>query len=155
MLYIKNELKRIDDALLNNIKQKLLNLEALLKEVDDHRNFENYFYRFYHQSFKVFPLQSVTESIVEALQALFPERELNKDFMQLIKKGTGKTFHRDMNARWIEETAPILEAFFHARTMLAFVVQSGLELDEAPEVLPYPWATVLYLYNGRQYLYNS
>ena len=80
---------------------------------------------------------------------------MNQDFMYLIKKGTGKIFHRDMNTRWIEETAPILEAFFHARTMLAFVVQSGRELDEAPDVLPYPWATVLYLYNGRHYLYDA
>lgn len=155
MLAKHNEFKCIDDVLLKNIKLNILSFEALLKEVDDRGNFENYFYRFYHQSFKVFLLQSSTESIVEALQALFPERELNKDFMHLIKKGTGKTFHRDMNARWVEETAPILEAFFHARTMLAFVVQSGRELDEAPDVLPYPWATVLYLYNGRHYLYNS
>ena len=40
------------------------------------------------------------------------------------------------NRRWLEETRPILEAFFHARTMLTLVVRYGTELEEAPRMLP-------------------
>jgi hypothetical protein len=51
-------------ALLRRIKDSLPALERLLAEIEsDH---EDLFYRFYHQSFKVYRLQSVTETIVEA-----------------------------------------------------------------------------------------
>ena len=53
------------------------------------------------------------------------------------------------NKRWLEETRPILEAFFHARMMLEFVVRYGRELEDAPQVLPSGWAAVLCLYNLR------
>jgi hypothetical protein len=54
-------------------------LEKLLHEVESHWGMEDTFYRFYHQSFKVFgKAQSLTEKIVTALKQLLPERELNK-----------------------------------------------------------------------------
>ncbi len=53
------------------------------------------------------------------------------------------------NARWLQETRPILEALFHVRTMLDFAIRCGKELQEAPESLSSAWAAVLYLFNLR------
>lgn len=53
------------------------------------------------------------------------------------------------NERLLEETRPILEAFFHARMMLQLAVEYARKLDSAPRALPSGWAAVLYLYNLR------
>jgi hypothetical protein len=53
------------------------------------------------------------------------------------------------NGRWLAETRPIVEAFFHARTTLEFTIRYGRELAEPPQMLPSAWAAVLYLYNLR------
>ena len=80
-------------------------LEKLLERCDSH----------YHQSFKVYGLQEMTTAIVAALQALAPERELNRWFVQIVRDGTGKTFELEHNSRWLEVARPMIEAFFHAR----------------------------------------
>ncbi len=53
------------------------------------------------------------------------------------------------NARWLEVTRPMLEAFFHAKYFLAMACRYGRELDEPPQVLPSGWASLLYLYGLR------
>jgi len=60
--------------LLSNIKQQLPKLEELLAEVESHWGIEDGFYRFYHQSFKVYQVQQTTEEICETLQNLLPNR---------------------------------------------------------------------------------
>ncbi len=135
--------------LLKAIGARLPELEALREEVSSHWHAEDGFYRFYHQSFKVYALQSDTKRIVAALRALLPERELNGWFAQIVREGTGKTFAPEHNARWLAEARPILEAFFHAKTMLELAVKYGRELDSAPQTLPSGWAAVLYLFGLR------
>ncbi len=135
--------------LLSSIKEALPKLRELLARADGHWASEDGFYRFYHQSFKVYGLQRETVAIVEALQGLMPDRPLNDWFRKIIGEGTGKKFADDHNQRWLEETRPILEAFYHARTMLEFAVRYGEELDEVPKLLPSGWAAVLYLYDLR------
>lgn len=139
----------LGQRLLDAIKTRLPELDALLERVLSHWHAEDSFYRFYHQSFKVYALQSDTEQIVTALRALLPERELNEWFAQIIREGTGRVFALDHNQRWLDETRPILEAFFHARTMLEFAVKYGHELEAAPQTLPSGWAAVLYLFDLR------
>jgi len=73
--------------------------------------YEDRVYRFYHCSFKVYWLQ------------------LNDHYRQIISEGTGKTWTADHNERWLKETRPIVEAFFHARYMLEMAVSYGKELD--------------------------
>ena len=136
-------------ALLANIKAHLPELTALLEEVKGHWRGEDGFYRFYHQSFKVYRLQAATLQIVAALRALRPEHPLNEWFELIVREGTGKEFQREHNQRWLVETRPILEAFFHAQTMLELVVRYGRELAEPPPALPSGWAAVLYLYGLR------
>jgi hypothetical protein len=136
--------------LLSNIKGALPRLEELLERASSHWGYQDAVYRFYHQSFKVYGLQSMTTAIVEALRDLSPtDRPLNPWFCQIVDEGTGRTFRTEDNARWLIATRPILEAFFHARYFLEMVVQYGKELDAPPNLLPSGWATVLYLYGLR------
>jgi hypothetical protein len=71
-------------ALLSNLKAALPRLEALLEESSSHWRYEDPVYRFYHQSFKVYGLQTTTVTIVEALQALAPERQLHQRFRAIL-----------------------------------------------------------------------
>ena len=136
-------------TLLANIKAHLPALEALLAECNAEWGVDDAVYRFYHQSFEVYLIQTMTLKVVGALQALAPDRPLNRWFMQIVTEGTKKKFTFDDNQRWLEVTRPIIEAFFHARHFLTVVVKSARELQEPPTLLPTNWATVLYLYDLR------
>jgi hypothetical protein len=104
--------------LFKSLQAALPTLEDLLENCNEQWGYEDGIYRFYHQSFKVFWLQTTREQIVEKLQALAPGRELNKSFMQLIHEGTGKTFAPEDNEKLLAVTRRILEAFFHAHFFL-------------------------------------
>ena len=138
-----------EQQLLANIKQHLPELEALMERAQSHWEYEDYVYRYYHHSFKVFGVQSMTSKIAAALRDLLPDAEVNEDFLSIVEAGTGRTFTTDMNATWTATTRPLLEAFFHARFMLEMVVKYGRTLDAPPEMLPSGWAAVLYLYGLR------
>lgn len=141
---------RPDAELLVNIKRDLPALTTLAKEVRDAWTEEDLVYRFWHQSFKVYWIQELTLGIVEALEELAPtDCKLDERFRLIIDEGTGKTFEYEHNQRWLTETRPMLEAFWHAEYMLRMAVRYGRELDEAPAVLPSGWAALLYLYGIR------
>ena len=133
--------------LLSAAKRRLPGLKALLASVSDHWGYEDPIYRFYHQSFKVYHLQTATLKIVAELQALAPHLKLNSYFVKIVAEGTDKKFAMSHNADWLKHTRPIVEAFFHARHMLLMVCKYAEELAESPSLLPSGWATVLYLYN--------
>lgn len=136
--------------LLAAIKDAHSDLSTLLEKVTGDWVEGDLVYRFYHQSFKVFWLQSATEEIASALTALIPAGcELDSWFCQIIAEGTNKTFEIDDNERWLEVTRPILEAYFHARYMLEAAVKAGDELDDPPQILPSSWAALLCLYGLR------
>jgi hypothetical protein len=135
--------------LLTKLKEALPELEALLEECNGHWAYEDYVYRFYHQSFKVYLLQQSTLRIVEKLRALSPDREFNEWFEQIVAEGTDKTFAMEDNENWLGVTRPILEAFFHARYFLEMAVKYGRELEYPPRVTPSGWAALLYLYSLR------
>jgi hypothetical protein len=116
---------------------------------------EDPFYRFYHQSFKVYGLQNTTKAMVELMEKIGQESEveaatkLNPWFLEIIQEGTGKTFDFTHNEEWTKHTRPIVEAFFHAREMLRCMHRYGQKLAHAPNSLPSGWGSVLYLYNIR------
>lgn len=143
------ETSALGQRLLEAIQARLPELEKLLAESSGHWHAEDGFYRFYHGSFKVYALQSDTERIVSALRSLLPDRALHSSFQEIIGEGTGKIFEPGRNRQWLVETRPILEAFFHARTMLEYAIKYGRELKEAPRMLPSGWAAVLYLFDLR------
>lgn len=140
---------RLTEQLLTILKARLPEFEELLAKYSDHWHYEDRIYRFFHHSFKVFVLQEFTAEIVEALRSLLPERELNRDFLAIVGQGTGRTFCLEDNARWLEATRPIVEAFFHARFFLEMAVRYGRQLESPPPSLPSGWAALLYLYNLR------
>lgn len=135
-------------ALLLSLRRDRVELEKLLAECSDHWGYEDSVYRFYHQSFKVYGLQSRTQSIVQRLQALAPDRPLNPWFVQIVQAGTGTVFKSEDNARWTEVTRPILEAFFHARFFLEMAVRYA-DLQEPHQLLPSGYAALLYLFGLR------
>jgi hypothetical protein len=135
--------------LLANLRASRPELETLLRSCESHWGYEDPVYRFYHHSFKVYALQQTTATIVSALRALAPERELNESFTAIIQAGTGKTFEPEHNRRWLEVTRPIVEAFFHARYFLEMALRYGQEFEHPPVRLPSGWAALLYLYNLR------
>lgn len=135
-----------DRVLLQRLKAALPELknakESLLRE--------DGIYRFWHQSFKVFYLQSHTTRIFEALKAVSPQDELNPWFLQIVTEGTGKHFDNNTtNANWLAETRPILEAWWHADHMLDCAIWSAEHMQHVSGMLEYPWATILCLYNQR------
>jgi hypothetical protein len=137
-----------EEKLLQNLRRDRGELEKLLAGCNDHWGYEDPIYRFYHQSFKVFWLQERTESIVQKLQALAPDRPLNPLFAEIVQVGTGKKFKPDDNKQWAEVTRPILEAFFHARFFLEMAVRYA-DLEKPPQFLPSGYAALLYLYGLR------
>jgi hypothetical protein len=141
--------REIVHTLFANIRASLPKLEELLQRCGSEWGYEDPVYRFYHQSYKVYRLQGTTTEIVTELQALVPDRPLNKWFTQIVSEGTSKTFELSHNKRWLEMTRPIVEAFFHARYFLDMAVRYGKELGEPPRFLPSGWAALLYLYDLR------
>ena len=135
--------------LLAAIGKELSRLEELLRSVNSEWAYEDSIYRFYHQSFKVFGLQGLTENIVEALRGLAPHLPLNPWFTEIASEGTGKEFSVEINQRWTEATRPIVEAFFHARYFLEMACKYGNELTEPPQPMPSGWAALMELYGLR------
>jgi hypothetical protein len=143
------ERNNFETKLLTAIKANLPELEKMCNSLNDMWGCEDYIYRFYHHSFKVYYAQAITESLVKAFKNLLPERPLNEDFEFIIQKGTGFFFETEHNNKWLETTRPMLEALFHAQYFLEMMCKYGKELNEPPETLPSGWAAVLYLYNLR------
>jgi hypothetical protein len=86
-------------------------------------------------------LETLTESIVTALQALAPERALNQWFTAIVKDGTGWVFEPEDNARWLADPRPIVEAFFHAKYFLGMAGNNGMTLL-APSLQPFDLGVV-------------
>ena len=139
---------RPDAELLRAIRRKAARLRRLFARASDRMGFEDPVYRFYHHSFKVFGLQSLTQEIVRELRSLSPAGELDPWFEQIVAQGTGKVFSAEMNPEWPLHTRPIVEAFFHARFFLEMTVRYA-SMSEAPRVLPSGWAALLCLYRIR------
>ena len=149
-LFMVNDLHRADAQLLANIKRDLDSLTTLADRIKDEWTEGDLVYWFWHQSFKVYGIQDRTLRIVGALEAIAPEGcKLDERFRQIIAEGTGKAFEYEHNQRWLAETRPMLEAFWHADFMLRMAVRHGRGLEQAPNLLPSGWAALLYLYGLR------
>ncbi|HEY2414326.1 MAG TPA: hypothetical protein VGI40_18925 [Pirellulaceae bacterium] len=142
------EREDLEDRLRANLDAQRAALGQLLESVSDHWGYEDPIYRFYHQSFKVYPLAESTTRIVAALQQLLPDQPLNPWFLQIVGEGTSKEFKLEDNKRWMEVTRPILEAFFHARYFLEMACRYA-SAPEKDQPMPSGWAALLYLFNLR------
>ena len=149
VLAVKPDVRPDVQQLWDNLKKNQSKLEELLKEVLGEWCYEDGVYRFYHQSLKVYYLQSATTKMVEALQSLLPGRPLNSWFLEIVKDGTRKEFKLEHNREWLKHARPIVEAFFHAKYFLEMGVSSAKTMDGPVNWLPSGWAGFLYLYNLR------
>jgi len=139
-----------DRKLLTAIKTNLSELKELLHKVESHS--EDLWYRYYHQSFKVYMIQSETNAIVEMLKSLIPDHDLNEWFLNIIKDGTGKKFEYSHNKDWHNHTRPMLEAFSHAVYFLKqAIAHADEEIPDEGEMfcMSSGWAALLYFYNKR------
>jgi hypothetical protein len=142
------ERDRLERLLLTRLKERGDELVALCEELNGHWGYEDGFYRFYHQSWKVYAVQTLTDKTVSFLRQLLPERELNETFAKIIREGTGKQFEMEHNKDWDRHTRPMLEAFCHAKYMIEVAVRYA-DLPAPPQPMPSGWAGLLYLYDLR------
>jgi hypothetical protein len=142
--------RKDSQTLLHRIKARRPELEQVWEEhVADHWAEEDMVYRYYHQSYKVYGIQTDTEAMVNILQEVDHPRALNSEFLAIIQAGTGKKFRASHNRRWNTHTLPQLQAFWHAKYFLEQMIKYGKGLDTALNCLPSGWDSVLYLYNLR------
>lgn len=138
------------EALLKNIKTHMPELVKMLGVIDMGANSEDYVYRFYHQSYKVYRIQGLTKEIVKLLSKMMPRGgAMHYYFAEIFSKGTGEEWARSHNSKWMEKTRPMLEAFFHAKYFLEMAIKYGNILETAPDRLPSGWAALLYFYGIR------
>ena len=143
--------ERLELILLANMRQQAPQLQELFERVNSHWCYEDGMYRFYYQSCKVFErLQGPTQDMTAALTGMAPEgRSLCKFFREIVEAGTGRKFQGDDNDHWVERTAPIVQAFLHARYFLEMAVKYAAQLEKPPQMMPSGWAAMLTLYGIR------
>ncbi len=149
LLNRREKARELSDKLLSNIKEnrtEIENLRDVFKQFE-----EDYVYRFYHQSFKVFGAVVQIKQAKELFERLAPDSfPLNEWFCSMAEAAIGKEFDSaKTNQIWLAETRPILEAFWHSKYFLEQMLIAADELEESPQILPSGWAAVLYLYNLR------
>ncbi len=147
MRYV-NKLK-MANILLRNIKSRMERLKELQRLANNVFMAERAMYRYYHHSYKVYDIQEMTIEIRDELKNLMKDIPLNKSYVKLIKKGTGKRFKQSHNKKWDHHTLPMVEAFHHSKFFLDMAIKYGEELDTAPTQLPEGWGALLHLYNIR------
>jgi len=152
-LWERSRYEREANQLLKFFQTHLHEAETLLKKAFSHWGGEDPFYRFFHQSFKVYHVQPTTLEIVCFLEragaASFQEWRINRSVVKLLEAGTKKEFDFSHNKDWFGNAKPILDAFLYMREFLRLAVKYAKELEDAPRMLPSGWAALLYYYNKR------
>lgn len=135
--------------MLANIKSNIDVVESLAGSF--RKSEPEFIYRFYHQSFKVYGYKHLIKYSVDFYEKISPEsRPLNAWFKSIVDDGLAREFDSDAtNQNWLQEVQPLLEAFWHSKYFSEQMLSVALTLDTAPEILPFDWAAVLYLYDLR------
>lgn len=135
--------------LLENINQHKTEIQQLLTFFCNEE--PDLVYRFYHQSFKVFGMINLIVRANDLFERLAPDSiPLNAWYLSITKVSISKKFNpAETNQKWLEETLPITQGFWHAKYFLEHMIVAADEIESAPQILPSGWAAVLYLYNLR------
>lgn len=143
------ERARLSEVLLSNLKANLPAIESLRDEFDNDE-FDLY-YRYYHQSFKVYSRQHRIRKAVELFELLAPEqRKISSWFTGIVEDALKPTFAvPHSNDNWHGETLPILQAWSHCRVFLRALGRAGREMESSGMRLEDYWALALYLYDCR------
>jgi hypothetical protein len=150
----EDQLDQYTELILENIKDRLPRLEKLLNEMNNIWCYEDGIYRFYHQSFKVYPLQHLTVEATHLFEEIGKAAEikgfnLSPYYRTIVSEGTGIIFEVEHNDAWVRVTRPIVEAFLHARYFIEMHVKYGRALAKPPQPMPSGWAAILCLYHIR------
>lgn len=107
------------EKLLSRIKANLPEIESLYKVFTGCE--EDYVYRFYHQSFKVFGAIEEIKKAGDLFEKIAPDGiSLNEWYSRIADEAIGKSFDWEKtNPNWLDETRPILEAFWHSKIFLS------------------------------------
>lgn len=139
--------------LVERVVSHLDEAKALKEKLDRDWGVADNFYRFYHQSFKVYRSQSSTEECLELFKKIAQDDfKLDRYYLQILEDGTGKEFDLSHNQEWLKHTRPIVEAMLHSKFFLDLIVEHGEKLKdvaEPPRLLDSGWAAVLYLFSER------
>ena len=123
------------DRLLAETKAKIIEIENLKIRFDAYE--EDFVYRFYHQSFKLFYVKDLIRDARNLFEKIAPHgTELNPWFTHIVNDGIEKEFELEKtNPNWLSETRPILEAYWHTRYFVNQLARFGRELDKCPQLL--------------------
>jgi hypothetical protein len=148
-MYETESLRLAHDALLVRIKEHLPELETLLEEMSEAEETEVYWY--YHSDPRTFGLQHFTERACSLFRRIssHDHGDLALLFEIIVREGTNRPMNLVHSKVWIQDAAPVLASFFHARYFVSQHVKYAKELSTSPDILPSGWAAVLCLYNLR------
>lgn len=132
---------------LASIKAKLPQLEALLQDYQSENGYENFVYRFYHQSFKVYWYQETMQETLVLFREILPKgKKFCPYFEEIVNAGVGIEFDQSHNQNWTVHARPIVEAYLHLKYFLEMAVKYGKALDEPPSPMPYGYAALMELF---------
>jgi len=156
---IKYEHKKTE-VLLENIKREMPSLEKILEAVEADRGEEDRVYRFYHESYKCYRIQELTQAIYQALERISPYKRKDKKiqnphYKKIIQEGmTNREFKNEDNQNWDQVTRPMFEAFFHSKYFLEMAIKYGKQYNQVPRVIGYGFAALMDLYDLRTKVEN-
>jgi hypothetical protein len=146
-IWLQEHGQEYQERLLQNIKKRLPELEALAKHVEDHwpRQRIN---PFDPRGFKVYyRLQPKTQKMVTILQELLPDRPLRRHFCRLVAEGTGHESDQSKNPRWTKLAQPIFKAYYTAYACLKMACEAGRATMPSQGPPPDWWVGLLYLFD--------
>ena len=143
--------KALDRELHAKLQRAKGTLTELLEEAE--RDYEDEFYRFYHQSFKVAVLQSVTNRIADEIERLADGHPVHYWFAEIVNRGSEYspsllTAAQD-NPRWMELVGPTVDAFGHAHYFLRMMHKYAHWDTIESEYMESGWAALTYLFGHR------
>jgi len=138
-----------NQMLLDRIKAAKPKMLELCAHADREFGAPDLFYRFYHQSFKVYRIQNLTVEMRALFEQLAAGEKLNPWYLQIVEEGTSKDFDLSHNSEWLKHTRPMLEAYFHSMMFVEQMLWCAENMEKAESLLPSPWAAVLTLFEMR------
>ena len=136
--------------LANSILKNKASIESIKNKFDSAYELYDGFYRFYHHSFKVFRMQTLTEKAVTLFKEI--HESLNPWYLEIISEGTNQKFSIEDNKVWLKKTRPIVEAALHTKIFVDSLHSCLLILSENKsfgQIISPHEANTLYLFNNR------
>jgi hypothetical protein len=145
----ETEIQRAHAALLKRIKAHLPQLLELQRQMNEAEDEGVYYY--YHSDPRTYGLQYFSAQACTLFRqiASHDEGNLTLLFEVIMNEGTNRPLNLVQSRVWIQDAAPVITAYYHAKYFLNRHVRYRRELTSSPDVLPLGWAAILCLYGLR------